>query len=228
MNKRVDSSELGFLLFFSDSHSAEKRIQPLCIRFDEADSPKQDKPNNLKTSMDDKELTLAYIKAVVKSSGLSWEELLTRPFYSEQLLDLESTDDIVFCSTQLCDDKNLLNDCINEVLMDFCENELNPGPWITFLKPEVQLISDMEVAAKVAQEGVYWHLLPLPSPHTLDQIVKKDMGKAGSWMDLRFDIGWIGSGTSELILDDLIEEIIRSCRDMVQAEPMQEQNSNSL
>ncbi|KAG5386498.1 hypothetical protein IGI04_037968, partial [Brassica rapa subsp. trilocularis] len=209
-------------------NSAEKRIQPLCIRFDEADSPKQDKPNNLKTSMDDKELTLAYIKAVVKSSGLSWEELLTRPFYSEQLLDLESTDDIAFCSTQLCDDKNLLNDCINEVLMDFCENELNPGPWITFLKPEVQLISDMEVAAKVAQEGVYWHLLPLPSPHTLDQIVKKDMGKAGSWMDLRFDIGWIGSGTSELILGDLIEEIIRSCRDMVQAEPMQEQNSNSL
>ncbi|KAH0865484.1 hypothetical protein HID58_082695 [Brassica napus] len=197
-------------------------------KFDEADSPKQDKPNNLKTSMDDKELTLSYIKAVVKSSGLSWEELLTGPFYSEQLLHLESTDDIAFCSTQLCDDKNLLNDCINEVLMDFCENELNPGPWITLLKPEVQLISDMEVAAKVAQEGVYWHLLPLPSPHTLDQIVEKDMGKAGSWMDLRFDIGWIGSGTSELILDDLIEEIIRSCRDMVQAEPMQEQNINSL
>ncbi|CAH8303048.1 unnamed protein product [Eruca vesicaria subsp. sativa] len=202
--------------------SGEMRIQPLCIRFDEAaDSPKQDKPNNLKTSIDDKELTLAYIEAVVKSSGLSWEELLIRPFYSEQFLELESTDDIAFCSTHLCDDKNLLNDCINEVLMDFCENELNPGPWITFLKPEVQLISDVEVAAKVAQEGVYWHLLPLPSPHTLDQIVKKDMAKPGSWMDLRFDIGWIGSGTSELILDDLLEEIIR-------AEPMQEQNSKSL
>ncbi|KAL0714943.1 hypothetical protein Bca4012_021922 [Brassica carinata] len=208
--------------------SAEMKIQPLCIRFDEADSPKQDKPNYLKTSMDDKELTLAYIEAVVKSSGLSWEELLTRPFYSEQLLELESTDEIAFCSTQLCDDKNLLNDCINEVLMDFCENELNPGPCITFLKPEVQLISDMEVATKVAQEGVYRHLLPLPSPHTLDQIVKKDMAKAGSWMDLRFDIGWIGSATSELILDDLVDEIIRSCRDMVRAEPMQEQNSNSL
>ncbi|KAF8108536.1 hypothetical protein N665_0108s0071 [Sinapis alba] len=208
--------------------SAEMKIQPLCIRFDEADSPKQDKPNHLKTSMNDKELTLAYIEAVVKSSDLSWEELLTRPFYSEQLLELESLDDIAFCSTQLCDDKNLLNDCINEVLVDFCESELNPGPWISFLKPELQVISDMEVAVKVAQEGVYWHLLPLPSPHTLDQIVKKDMAKAGSWMDLRFDIGWIGSGTSELILDDLVEEIIRSCRDMVQAKPMQEQNRNSL
>ncbi|KAJ0254924.1 Uncharacterized protein HA466_0097600 [Hirschfeldia incana] len=211
--------------------SGEVRIQPLCIRFDEAaDSPKQDRANNLKTSMDDKELILAYIEAVVKSSGLSWEELLTRPFYTEQLLEPELADEIVFSSTQLCDDKNLLQDCINEVLMDFCENELNPGPWISFVKPELQLISDMEVAAKVAQEGVYRHLLPLPSPHTLDQIVKKDMAKTGSWMDLRFDIGWIGSGTSEMILDDLVEEIIRSCRDMVQAEPepMQDQNSNTL
>ncbi|KAF8091641.1 hypothetical protein N665_0439s0009 [Sinapis alba] len=211
-----ESSPTTSTRFFS---SGEVRIQPLCIRFDEADdSPKPDESNSLKTSMDDKELILAYIEAIVKSSGLSWEELLKKPFYTEQLLEPELADDIVFSSTQLCDDKNLLHDCINEVLMDFCGNELNPGPWISFLKPELQLISDMEIAAKVAQEGVYRHLLPLPSPHTLDQIVKKDMARTGSWMDLRFDIGWIGSGTSEMILDDLIEEIIRSCRDMVQAE----------
>ncbi|CAN8254046.1 unnamed protein product [Cochlearia groenlandica] len=208
--------------------SAEMRIQPLCIRFDEPDSPKPDKANNAETSMDDKESTLAYIEAVVKSSGLSWEELLKRPYYSEQLLESDLTDDIAFSSTQLCDDKNLLYDCINEVLIDFCENELNPGPWISFVKPEVLLISDNEIAAKVAQEGVYWHLLPLPSPHTLDQIVRKDMARTGSWMDLRFDIGCICSGASEMILDDLVEEIIRSFRDMVQAEPMQDQNSNNL
>ncbi|KAF2567124.1 hypothetical protein F2Q68_00025957 [Brassica cretica] len=55
-------------------------------------------------------------------------------------------------------------------------------------------------------------------------MVKKDMDRTGSWMDLRFDVGWIVSGTSEMILDDLVEEIIR---DMVQAEPMQEQDSNN-
>ncbi|KAL1219160.1 hypothetical protein V5N11_000545 [Cardamine amara subsp. amara] len=208
--------------------SAEMRMQPLCIRFDETDSPKPDQGNNVKTTTDDKELTLAYIEAVVKSSGLSWEELLTRPFYSEQFLELELTDDIVFSATQLCDDKNLLYDCINEVLMDFCWNEFNPGPWISFLKPEVQLISDMEIAAKVAQEGVYWHLLPLPSPHTLDQIVEKDMARTGSWMDLRFEIGCLGSYTSEMILDELVEEIIMSFRDIVQAEPMQDQISDNL
>lgn len=221
--------KLGFLLvLFLDSHSAETRMQPLCIRFDEVDPPKPEKDINVETNLDDKELTLAYIEAVVKSAGLSWEELLTRPFNSEQLLELELTDDIVFSSTQLCDDKNLLYDCINEVLMDFCWNEFNPGPWISFVKPEVQLISDMEIAAKVAQEGVYWHLLPLPSPHTLDQIVRKDMARTGSWMDLRFEIGCLGSYTSEVILDELVEEIIRSFRDMVQAEPIQHQNSDNL
>ncbi|KAG7629293.1 hypothetical protein AtNW77_Chr3g0218191 [Arabidopsis thaliana] len=208
--------------------SAGMRMQPLCIRFDEVDSPKPEKDNNVEASIDDKELTLAYIEAVVKSAALSWEELLTRPFYSEQLLELELTDGIVFSSTQLCDDKNLLYDCINEVLMDFCWNEFNPGPWISFVKPEVQLISDMEIAAKVAQEGVYWHLQPLPSPHTLDQIVKKDMARTGSWMDLRFEIGCLGSYTSEMILDELVEEIIMSCRDMVQVEPMQEPTSDNL
>ncbi|CAF2264521.1 uncharacterized protein LOC106445001 isoform X2 [Brassica napus] len=195
-------------------NSGQVRIQPLCIRFDEADdSPKLDGSNNLKTRMDDKNLILTYIEAVVNSSGLNWEELLTKPFYSEQLLEPELADDIAFSPTQLCDNKSLLQDCINEVLMDFCGSELNPGPWISFLKHELQLTSDMEIAAKVAQEGVYWHLLPLPSPHTLDQMVKKDMARTGSWMDLRFDVGWIGSGASEIILDDLVEEIIR---DMVQ------------
>ncbi|XP_010512478.1 PREDICTED: uncharacterized protein LOC104788425 [Camelina sativa] len=208
--------------------SAGMRMQPLCIRFDEADSPKPEKDNNVKISMDDKELTLAYIEAIVKSAGLDWEELLTRPFYSEQILEPELTDDVVFCPTQLCDDKNLLYDCIDEVLMDFCWNEFNPGPWISFLKPEVQLISDMEIAAKVAREGVYWHLLPLPSPHTLDQIVEKDMARPGSWMDLRFEIGCLGSYTSEIILDELVEEIIMSCRDIVQVETMQEPNSDNL
>ncbi|KAG2250089.1 hypothetical protein Bca52824_089717 [Brassica carinata] len=84
-------------------NSGEVRIQPLCIRFDEADdSPKPDESNNLKTSVDDKNLILAYIEAVVKSSGLNWEELLKRPFYSEQLLlEPELADGIAFSYTAL-------------------------------------------------------------------------------------------------------------------------------
>ncbi|XP_024010691.1 uncharacterized protein LOC18015564 isoform X2 [Eutrema salsugineum] len=194
--------------------SVKMRLQPLCIRFDEPDSPRPDKENEVKTRMDDKELALAYIQAVVKSSDLNWEELLVRSFYSEQILEQALMDDIDFCSTNFCNDKKLLFDCINEVLMELCGH----GPWISFAKPAVRFVPDMENADELVQEEVYWHLLPLPSPHTLDQIVRKDLARTGSWMDLRFDIGCIGSETGERILEELLEEIVSNCTDFFQAE----------
>ncbi|KAF8088298.1 hypothetical protein N665_0546s0029 [Sinapis alba] len=201
--------------FFTDddtspNSSVEKRLQPRCIRFNEPDSPRSEKDNDVKTRMDDEELVRAYIQAVVKSSELNWDELLVRSFYLEQVLEQALVDDIKFFPTNFCTDKKLLFDCINEVLMEFCGH----GPWISFAKPAVRFGPDMENVAEVVQAEVYWHLLPLPSPHTLDQIVRKDLVRTGDWMDLRFDIGCIGSETGEIILDELLEEIISSCTDL--------------
>ncbi|KAJ4904313.1 Phosphatidylinositol N-acetyglucosaminlytransferase subunit P-related [Raphanus sativus] len=195
--------------------SVESRLQPRCIRFNEPDSPRSEKDNEVKDRMDDKELALAYIQAVVKSSELNWEELLVRSFYLEQVLEEALVDDVEFYPTNFCTDKKLLFDCINEVLMEFCGHD---GPWISLAKPAVRFGPDMENVAEVVQEEVYWHLLPLPSPHTLDQIVRKDLARTGSWMDLGFDIGCIGSQTGEIILDELLEEIISSsCTDLFQS-----------
>ncbi|KAJ0259146.1 Phosphatidylinositol N-acetyglucosaminlytransferase subunit P-like protein [Hirschfeldia incana] len=191
--------------------SAERRLQPRCIRFNEPDSPRSEKDNEVKTRMDDKDLALGYIQAVVKSSELNWEELLVRSFYLEQVLEEALVDDIEFYPTNFCTDKRLLFDCINEVLMEFCGHD---GPWISLAKPAVRFGPDMENVAEVVQEEVYWHLLPLPSPHTLDQIVRKDLVRTGNWMDLCFDIGCIGSQTGEIILDELLQEIISSCTDL--------------
>ncbi|CAH8300967.1 unnamed protein product [Eruca vesicaria subsp. sativa] len=193
--------------------SVEMRLQPRCIRFNEPDSPTSEKNNEVKTRMDDKELALAYIQAVVKSSELNWEELLVRSFYLEQVLEQALVDDIDFHPTNFCTDKKLLSDCINEVLMEFCEH----GPWISFAKPAVRFGPDMDNVVEVVQEEVYWHLIPLPSPHTLDQIVRKDLARTGNWMDLSFDIGCIGSETGEIILDEILEEIISSCSDLFQS-----------
>ncbi|VVA98284.1 unnamed protein product [Arabis nemorensis] len=190
--------------------SVEMRLQPLCIRFEEPDSPRP----VVKTRIDDKEVALAYIQAVVKYSDLNWEEILARSFYSKQILEQALMDDIDFCPTNLCSDKKLLFDCINEVLMEFCGH----GPWISFVKPAYRFFSDMENVTQVVQEEVYWHLLPLPSPHTLDQIVQKDLARTRSWMDLRFDIGCIGSEISEIILDELLEEIISNFTELFQVE----------
>jgi hypothetical protein len=57
-------------------------------------------------------------------------------------------------------------------------------------------------------EGVSWHLLPLPMPHTLDQLVKKDMAKTGTWMNLQYDIETILVEIGEDIFEDLMEEIV--------------------
>ncbi|CAN8286213.1 unnamed protein product [Cochlearia groenlandica] len=190
---------------FSMTNSAERRLQPLCIRFDEIDFPRHDKDNDVKTTMDDdKEVTLEYIQSVVESSELNWEELLVRSFYSEKLLEQALMEDIDFCPNKLCADKKLLFDCINEVLMELCGH----GPWISLVKPAIRFCPEMENVVELVQEEVYWHLLPLPSPHTLDQIARKDLARKGRWMDLRFEIGFIGSEVGEIVLGELLEEVI--------------------
>ncbi|XP_010523755.1 PREDICTED: uncharacterized protein LOC104802034 [Tarenaya hassleriana] len=194
----------------SRARSGEMRMQPLCIRFDRPDSPKADQDNESRTSVDDKESTLAFVKAVIKASGFDWEKLCMKSCHTDQLLEPDLINDIDLCPNQLCNDKKLLSDCINEVLMEFCGNEFGSGPWISFVKPTVWIMSDVEDLVEMAEEEVYWHLHPLPYPHTLDQIVGKDMARTASWMDLRFDTGSVGRETGEIILDELLEESIRS------------------
>jgi hypothetical protein len=69
----------------------------------------------------------------------------------------------------------------------------------------------MKNATQEVWGGVNWHLIPLPLPHTLDQIVRKDMAKMGAWMDLCFDADAIGVEMGEAILEDLMEDIVLSC-----------------
>lgn len=57
-------------------------------------------------------------------------------------------------------------------------------------------------------EGVCWYLLPFPRPHTLDQIVQKDMARCESWMDLRCDVETVGVVMGDTILAELMEDTI--------------------
>ena len=59
-------------------------------------------------------------------------------------------------------------------------------------------------------EGVCWHVLPLPPPRTLEQIVRKDMVRRGTWMDLELDAETIGFEMGEAILTELMEDTILS------------------
>lgn len=59
-------------------------------------------------------------------------------------------------------------------------------------------------------EGVCWHVLPLPPPHTLEQIVRKDMARRGTWMDLQLDVETVGCEMGDAILAELMEDTILS------------------
>ena len=61
-------------------------------------------------------------------------------------------------------------------------------------------------------QGVSWHFLHLPPPHTLEQIFRKDITRSEAWMDLhRSDAKEVGVEMGEAILAELIENTILCC-----------------
>ncbi|XVF84610.1 hypothetical protein PTKIN_Ptkin17bG0050900 [Pterospermum kingtungense] len=193
------------------SHSGETSIQPLRIQFEEHGSLVSNQGNHIKTCMDDKESTFEHIKAVLQASSFNWDELYIRSLSSDLLLDPLLLDEVEYSPNQLCQDQKLLFDCINEVLMEVCGYYIG-APGVSFVKPNIRPIPDMKSTIQEVWQGVYWHLLPMPPPHNLDQIVRKDMAKTGTWMDLRLDTDCIGIEMGEAILEDLVEDTIVSCR----------------
>ncbi|KAG8499845.1 hypothetical protein CXB51_006254 [Gossypium anomalum] len=191
--------------------SGETSIQPLRIRFEEhGGSLVTNRSNRFKTCMDDKESIYEYVKAVLEASSFEWDEFYIRSLSSDMLLDPLLLDELEYLPNQLCHDKNLLFDCINEVLVEVCGYYLG-SPGVSFVKTNIRPIPNMKNTIEEIWQGVYWHMLPMPLPRSLDQIVRKDMAKAGTWMDLRLDTDCIGGEISEAIFEDFVEDTITSC-----------------
>lgn len=182
----------------------ETALQPIRILFEECSSSAEKQDNRAKSCVDDKELVSDYIKAVLQASGLNWEELFINSLTSDQLLDSNLLAEFEFHPNNLCHDQTLLFDCVNEVLREVC----GCSPWVAFAKPLARPIPDMRNTIQDVLHGVYWYLLPIPLLQTLDQIVRKDMAKTRSWLDLRVDTETIGIEIGEAIFKDLIEDII--------------------
>lgn len=190
------------------SHFDEAAIQPIRIRFEECGSSTANQGNGAKSCVDDKELVSDYIKAALQASSLDWEDLFIKSLSSDQLLDSNLLDEVQFHPNQLCHDQSLLFDCVSEVLMEVC----GCSPWVSFAKPITRPIPNMRNIIQDVLHGVYWYLLPLPLLQTLDQIVRKDVAKTGTWLDLRVDTETIGVEIGEAIFEDLIQDIITSCK----------------
>ncbi|KAJ6872835.1 hypothetical protein NC651_031841 [Populus alba x Populus x berolinensis] len=186
----------------------ELPVQPLRIQFEEHEPSAADRNIPLKASVDDKESVFEYVKAVLQASGMKWDEFYMRSHSSDQLLDPSIFLEVEFFSNQLCCDKKLLFDSANEALVEVYERYFGCFPGLSFVKSTIRPVPDMKNGIYEVWEGVSWHLLPLPMPRTLDQLVKKDMAKTGTWMDLRSDIETILFDIGEAIFEDLMEEAI--------------------
>ncbi|KAL6128716.1 hypothetical protein ACLB2K_072071 [Fragaria x ananassa] len=184
-------------------------IQPLQIRFEDHESSAIDEANTVKTCTEEKELIYDFVKEVMQASGFNWDDFCMKWLYSDQLIEPSLCDDIEVCPNSLCSDQKLLFNCINEVLVEVCGRYYGCFPWVSSVKP-IRPVPDMKTAIHEVWVEVYWHLLPLPLPHSLDQIVAKDLSRTGAWMDLRFDTETVGVDMGEVILQDLIKDIILS------------------
>ncbi|XP_050236373.1 uncharacterized protein LOC126686378 [Mercurialis annua] len=193
------------------SKPAEVPLQPIRIQFEEIGSLSEDFGTHLKAFIQDKESVLEYIKEVLETSEVDWDEFYTMSNSSDPILDPSVCDEVRFFPNQLCYDKKLLFDCINEVLMEVYGRYFGCPLGLSFGKPIVRRGPDVKNAIHEVWEGVYWYLLPLPLPRTLEQIVKKDMAKTGSWMDLRWDSESMVIEIGESIFEELIEETMSNC-----------------
>ncbi|OVA14023.1 Protein of unknown function DUF3741 [Macleaya cordata] len=195
------------------SDPAKLKIQPLRIRFDEQDAAvvvvtPSDPEIYLTTCMEDKKPTFEYVRAVLRASGLSWDEFMTNYCSSHQLLDPSLFDEVEVSSSQLCGDPELIFDCINEVLVEVYERYFGCPPWLKFIKSNIRPVPIGNSIIQEVWECIDWHLIPQPQPCTLDHIIGKDMSKEGTWVNLQFDIEEIGIQISEAILIELMEDTI--------------------
>ncbi|XP_054781088.1 uncharacterized protein LOC129288499 [Prosopis cineraria] len=188
------------------------QLQPIQIQFEEHDSLQLDQIDRQKQCVEENKLIFDYIKAILHASGFSRDQLWMRCVSSDQILDPSLSDQIEVFSNQPCHDQKLLFDCVNEVLMEVCQYYFGVSPCVSFVRPSnIRPAPYMKSVTLKVWEGVCWHLLPLSPPHTLDQIVRKDMARSGAWMDLRFDAEQVGFEMSEAILAELMEDTILSC-----------------
>ncbi|KAH0866660.1 hypothetical protein HID58_083871 [Brassica napus] len=161
--------------------------------------------------MNEKERVFKYVKAVLGAIDSSWEEMHLKTEFSDQILNPALFNNIPFYPSRLCaadHDHELLFDSINELIFEFCRFP----QWVSFVKPRTDQVfsfnGDESIVDEVQKE-VYSRLFPLQFADSVDQIIREDMDKRGNWLDdVRSEVECIGFETSELILNELLEQLM--------------------
>ncbi|KAI3444536.1 hypothetical protein Pfo_001201 [Paulownia fortunei] len=191
------------------SQPVEKEIQPRHIHFEEQSSA-SDQGICMRISLEDEESAFEYVEAVLLGSGLNWDEFLLRWLSLYEILDSSLFDEVELFSSRPRHDQKLLFDCANEALKEVCESYFGCFTGISHVKPNIRPVpKGMDLIHEV-WKLVEWHLFQHPQPHSLDQLVKRDLVRSGKWMNLQSDIELIGFEMEETIFSELVEETVLS------------------
>ncbi|XP_060218604.1 uncharacterized protein LOC132645574 [Lycium barbarum] len=187
----------------------DPEIQPRKIHFEEPVSSisEQDCPT---VCFENEESAFEYVEAVLLGSGLSWDEFLLRWLSSDQILDPSLFDEVELFSSRSCHDQKLLFDSANEFLKAVCDRYFGCNTGVLLGKHNIRPVPKGMDLINEVWEGVEWYILQYSAPHSLDQLVKKDMERSGTWMNLRLDLGHIGVEMGEIILEELVDDTMLS------------------
>ncbi|KAK4746476.1 hypothetical protein SAY87_012788 [Trapa incisa] len=183
------------------SLSDDPSIEPLKINFKDEDGiacPEESA---------EEEGLLLYITSIMPACGFNWTELYLKSKLSDQLLEPSLYGDVGFFCDHPQLDQNLVLDCINEALLKVIDRYFQLCPRVSSTKAMIRAIPSLKDAILEVWERVNCHLLgSMPLPPTLDQVVRKDMARNESWMELRPDTEGLVFDMGGDILDDLTEE----------------------
>ncbi|KAI3719451.1 hypothetical protein L6452_20350 [Arctium lappa] len=185
------------------SRSAEASIQPLRIRFEEAVPPPKNQETRIRNLVENDESAFEYIEAVLLASDLNWDDFEKRWLSSTQILDSSLYDELQIFSSLPTHDQLLLFDSTNETLKEVCDRSFGFFPDLPFVKPNSRPLP-YEVWEKIESR------IDGPYPHSLDQLIRKDLEESRMWMDLRSETREIVIDAEELIFEDLMDDTLSS------------------
>lgn len=189
MNKEENPIPVSLEAFFENNvsgrtctitESAEPPMGTIHLDFDEHPEI------NLSTDMKNKEIISAYVKKVYQTSQLDWDEFLAKGWPPE-----------------VCGDQRLLYDCIKEVLIDLHQYYVG-----SFIKSGIRAVSMEEMAVNMVIKEVEWYTIPRPTPHTLDQLIGKEIAESGKWVDIRAE-------TEDIVIEIVEEALEYSILEMI-------------
>ncbi|KAI4364728.1 hypothetical protein MLD38_020782 [Melastoma candidum] len=181
-----------------NSRSTKGR-QHLEIELEEDDDSYVDEADAREGTFEDTGLVLDRVAALLGTSDLTWEDLY--------LKSQSSCQPSLFCDRHLFkDDTEYLIDCVGEVLSETCACFIGRS-CLSLTRQRIKPVPSTDFIIHKVCRGVKWHLDPIPHPRSLEQIIRKDMSRAGSWMDLTYTGESIVFKLGDAIFSELLGEI---------------------